>query len=206
MDRMHDVALLSASPEDLFGFTSSFPRLKMLLPWIIHISRTNLLKTSQLLSIASTFFHSTQCIPYCSYLSNSSPHTWLLWWNEHSEGKKPCFERKICRAILQSLCLPHGKRGLAKHLPKLERCAGGAGVELQWSWALKHLKEKYDVSCFDCFCAFTHSTLSFFKQVCANSFQLCISSCFIIKKTWNIVNRCLLLHIFYMTYTQFSCL
>lgn len=88
---MHDVALLSASPEDLFGFTSSFPRLKMLLPWIIHISRTNLLKTSQLLSIASTFFHSTQCIPFCSYLSNSSPHTWLLWWNEHSEGKKPLF-------------------------------------------------------------------------------------------------------------------
>lgn len=49
------------------------------------------------------------------------------------------------------------------------------------------------------------SPLSSSKQRCVKLFQICISSYFIIKKTLNAVNCCLLSYIFNRTYMQFSC-
>lgn len=66
--------------------------------------------------------------PFCSCFSDSHLLTFTtttIRWK--LESKNLGYERTTCRSIFVQFLLAHGSQSLARYLPKLEHCEGGAG-------------------------------------------------------------------------------
>lgn len=114
---------------------------------------------------------------------------------------KDNMQKHLCAQFLPCSGKPKSCEVPAK-ASTLWRCGG---MKVWWTWALQCLKWKDGVPCFGClfFCFYPLFHTS--NQRCGHLFQAFISSYFIIKKTPNAVDCCLLSYIFNKTYMQFSC-
>lgn len=167
------------------------------------INKVDLLNTSQLLGIVTTVLQSAQCLVFCSCFSDSHLLTYMttkIRWK--FECRSPCFERTTCRSIFVQLLPCSWKPKPWKVPTKAWTLKVGLG-KVQQSWALKHLTGKKLSSLL--WQLFLPSSRLFFSQRCRKLLQVCISSYFIIQKTPNAMNSCLLSWIFNLTYMQFSC-